>query len=260
MLKPQETQESEEDTTHEADELVVNEVVYLNERKVIPRKLETTAARDNLWYLDNGANNHMTGNLECFSKIDKRITGKVRFGDDSRIDITRKGSIMLVTKDGEKMILTDVYYIPDLRSITISLGKATDSGCEVRMKEDRLFLYDRDSKLLVKAKRSPNILYKVIMEVEKTKCLQMVHHKESSKSHSRLGHMGLSNLKLMVEKNMVFGMPHFGVEKETCAACLRGKQVRKYFPPASTNLVTKALELIHGDLCGPVTLPTAGRN
>lgn len=80
MLKLQKTLESEADTTHEADELMVNEIVFLNERKVIPNKLDTATAGDNLWYLDNGANNHMTGNLEYFSQIDRRITGKVRFG------------------------------------------------------------------------------------------------------------------------------------------------------------------------------------
>lgn len=110
---------------------MVNEVVYLNERNVIPKQLFTTTG-DNLWYLDNGASNHMTGNLEYFTKIDKSITGKVRFGDDSRINIKGKGSILFNTSSGERKILTDVYYIPDLQSNIISLGQATESGCEVK--------------------------------------------------------------------------------------------------------------------------------
>lgn len=260
LLKLQETQESEADTTREAEELMVNEIVYLNEGKVIPRQLDSTKTKDNMWYLDNGASNHMTGNLEFFSDIDRRITGKVRFGDDSRIDITGKGSIVFVTKEGRKKTLTNVYYIPDLRSNIISLGQATESGCEVRMKEDCLLLYDRDNRLLMRAKRSPNRLYKVAMEVENTKCLQIVRHNESSKWHSRLGHLGLTNLKLMVDKKMVTGMPSFGVEKETCAACLRGKQIRKSFPQESSYRASRVLELVHGDLCGPITPSTAGGN
>lgn len=102
LLKLQETQEAETETTHEADELMVNEVVYLNEGKIIPSKLVQQTGSDNLWYLDNGASNHMTGNLGYFSDIDRRISGKVRFGDDSRIDITGKGTIMFVNKSGEK--------------------------------------------------------------------------------------------------------------------------------------------------------------
>ena len=128
------------------------------------------------------------------------------------------------------------------------------------MKEDFLFLYDRDRRLIVKAKRAPNHLYKVIMEVENKKCLQMVHHMESSKWHSRLGHVGLSNLKQMVDKDMVIGMPRFGVEKETCITCLRGKQIRMSFPQASSYRATEVLELVHGDLCGLITPPKAGGN
>ena len=90
MLKLQETHENEEDTTHEADELMMHEVVYLNERNITQRKLEDKSADDNLWYLDNGASNHMTGNLCLFTKLDERVTGKVRFGDDSRIYIKGK--------------------------------------------------------------------------------------------------------------------------------------------------------------------------
>lgn len=66
LLKLRETQEGDEGTTHEADELIMYEVVYLNERNVIPSKLVVTSAGDNLWYLDNGASNHMTGNLDYF--------------------------------------------------------------------------------------------------------------------------------------------------------------------------------------------------
>lgn len=43
LLKLQETQESEEDTTHDADELMMNEVVYLNERNVVPSKIDAAS-------------------------------------------------------------------------------------------------------------------------------------------------------------------------------------------------------------------------
>lgn len=84
----------------------------------------------------------MTGTREFFSLIDEKITGKVRFSDDSRIDIRGKGSITFILKDSKRKILTNVYYIPNLRSNIISLGQATESGCDVRMREDYLTLYD----------------------------------------------------------------------------------------------------------------------
>ncbi|KAG7583447.1 Zinc finger CCHC-type superfamily [Arabidopsis suecica] len=165
LLKLQETQENKNDDTQEADALMVHEVVYLNERNVVPNKFETSFDIENEWYLDNGASNHMTGILAYFSKLDESVTGKVRFGDDSLIDIKGKGSLVFVANNGERRALHDVYYIPNLRSNIVSLGQATESGCDVRMREDYLTLYDRDGKLFVKAKRSKNRLYKVMMRV-----------------------------------------------------------------------------------------------
>nr|GFA02361.1 zinc finger, CCHC-type [Tanacetum cinerariifolium] len=41
--------------------------------------------KDSLWYLDNGASNHMTGIREHFKELDEKVTGKVRFRDGSYI-------------------------------------------------------------------------------------------------------------------------------------------------------------------------------
>ncbi|XP_048615900.1 uncharacterized protein LOC125588544 [Brassica napus] len=114
LLKLQEateTKEKEDDTT-EAEELMMNEVVYLNEKNINPQDFEIIS--ENVWYLDNGASNHMTENRSYFKTINESITGKVRFGDDSRIDIKGKGYILFCSKDGAKRIIADVYYIPKL--------------------------------------------------------------------------------------------------------------------------------------------------
>ena len=80
---------------------MMHEVVYLNERNVKPKEFESSMDGDKIWYLDNGASNHMTGNKNYFKNIDETITGKLRFGDDSRIDIKGKGSILFISQTGE---------------------------------------------------------------------------------------------------------------------------------------------------------------
>ena len=259
LLKLQETQENENDSTHEAEELMMNEVVYLNKGKVIPSKFET-AYGDNVWYLDNGVSNLMIGNRDYFSRLDEKMTGKVRFGDDSRIDIKGKSSILFITKDEKRKILADVYYIPELRSNIISLGQVTEFGCDIRMKEDYLILYDRDGNILVKASRSKNRLYKVTMEVDNTKCLQLTKLGDSAVWHVRLGHVAFETIKSIMSKEMVTGIPNIAIDKEPCSSCLLGKQVRQSFPKATTYCADHALELIRGDLCGPISPSTAASN
>lgn len=235
---------------------MMHEVVYLNEEKVKPKIFEADLDTKNVWYLDNSASNHMSGNREFFTKLDESITGMVRFGDDSRIDIQGKGSICFVFANGERKVLSNVYYIPDLKSNIISLGQATEAGCEVRMKENLLRIYDRLGGLLIETSRSRNRLYKVALEIENFKCLQLTSSTESTKWHAWLGHISVETMKMMISKELVFGIPSIEVERETCVSCLLGKQTRQSFPQSTSYRATQVLELIHGDLCGPITPST----
>ena len=63
--------------------------MFLTEEKVFP-ELHIAGARlvtGGNWYLDNGASNHMTGDREKFQELDEAVTGKVRFGDGSTVQI-----------------------------------------------------------------------------------------------------------------------------------------------------------------------------
>ena len=63
LLKLQKTYgtTNKNDDTHEADGLIMHEVVFLNENNIKPKDFEPSSSGDNVWYLDNGASNHMTG-------------------------------------------------------------------------------------------------------------------------------------------------------------------------------------------------------
>ncbi|XP_047309535.1 uncharacterized protein LOC124912946 [Impatiens glandulifera] len=71
------------------------EVLLLNEEKVMAILLSSGEEYNhtNVWYLDNGASNHMTGHREKFNELDEKITGKVKFRDGSFVDIKGRGSI-----------------------------------------------------------------------------------------------------------------------------------------------------------------------
>ncbi|XP_076918520.1 uncharacterized protein LOC143578974 [Bidens hawaiensis] len=83
----QKLQEANMAETVEADAAYVHEVVFLNEQNLIPKKFETGQVENNVWYLDNGASNHMTGNRSFFSELNESITRNVRFGDGSCVKI-----------------------------------------------------------------------------------------------------------------------------------------------------------------------------
>jgi len=259
-LQLQETQENDNKETQVADELMMHEVVYLNEQSCMPSSFETNVDGENVWYLDNGASNHMTGDRRYFDKMDHSITGKIRFGDDSRIDIKGKGTIAFIDLNGKPRVMLDVYFIPELKSNIISLGQATESGCEIKLKDGYLTMHDQEGKLLVKAERSRNSLYKVKMGLRKEACLYLTSTSMSSLWHARMGHVSLITLKSMIDKELIQGAPSLVIESEVCGSCLLGKQTRQSFPQATVFRATKKLELIHGDLCGPITPKTSVGN
>lgn len=76
----------------------------------------------------------------------------------------------------------------------------------------------------------------------------------------RFGHVNFKAMKLMSETNMVQGLPKITHPKEVCTGCLMSKQTRSAFPSQSSYPAKKVLELVHGDLCGPLSPSTAAGN
>ncbi|KAJ9551622.1 hypothetical protein OSB04_015667 [Centaurea solstitialis] len=236
------------------------ETVFLNEEKVIPNRYETGKDENNIWYLDNGASNHMTGNLSFFTELNRRIGGRVKFGDDSVVEIHGKGSILFEGIGGGQKLLTDIYYIPNLKANIISLGQATETGCEISMKDEFLYLYDRRKTLIFKVKRSINRLYKARISVGKPICLHSRLGDQEWLWHARLGHANFDTISNMSKKDLVTGLPTITGTNQLCESCLVGKQTRRSFSKTSMYQAKGTLELVHGDLCGPISPATIAGN
>ena len=234
--------------------------LLLSEDKLLSTQLPKSGdygSESNVWYLDNGASNHMTGFRSKFAELDESISGQVRFGDGSKVEIKGKGTVLLACKNGEEKKLREVYYIPCLKYNIISLGQISEEGNKVELKGEFLRVYDNQERLLIKVKRSANRLYKIVIETNKQECLMTKTDELSRLWHARLGHVNYQALALMSKHQMVEGMPKIIKPNTVCDGCLMGKQTRKTFPNKTKFSAKKELELIHGDLCGPISPPTA---
>jgi hypothetical protein len=88
-----------------------------------------------IWYLDTGASNHMIDGKAQFSELNLSVEGTVRFGDGRTVEIEGRGTVLFELKDSGHKVLTDVYYIPRLKSNTISLGQLAERGCKIVLKD-----------------------------------------------------------------------------------------------------------------------------
>lgn len=240
-----------------------DELMLLNEKGIVPKLNKTVNDRQeesNVWYLDNGASNHMTGQISKFKELNKEITGLVRFGDGSTVTIKGRGSIVFRCKNGEEKVLHEVYYIPSLCSNIISIGQLAEEGNRVEIKGSFLRVYDIKENLLMKVQRSPNRLYKLLLESSTGNCLLSKSNNESWLWHVRMGHVNFQSLMLLNKHQMVQGLPKIAQPDNVCGGCLMSKQTRRPFPSKATYSADKVLQLVHGDLCGPITPATSGGN
>nr|GEX72333.1 hypothetical protein [Tanacetum cinerariifolium] len=236
--------------------------VPLNEENVT-LQLRTHGAAPNqscVWYLDTGASNHMTGDKYKFKNLNEMVQGYVKFGNEIKIIIEGKGSIVFQCKNGEQQKLDEVYCILDLCSNIISLGQLAVGGDEIKIKDPFLWVHDGTGKLLMKVHMSSNRLYKIELDEVRSTCLIAQISNITWIWHTRMGHVNFNSLKFMSEKNLIKGMPKMYTQTLPCEGCLVGKQTRKMYPSHTSFSANKRLELVHRDLCQPISPPTPTRN
>ncbi|XP_074337577.1 uncharacterized protein LOC141674775 [Apium graveolens] len=149
----------------------------------------------------------MTGPRGKFKELDESVSGRVKFGDGSTVNVKEKGWVAFQCKNGEERILQEVYFIPNLCNNIISLGQLSEAGNRVILEGDYLWVYEVNGKLLMKVKKPENWLYKISLEQKKLSYLLTKLEENTSLWHARLGHVNFRALEFMSKEEMALGIP-----------------------------------------------------
>jgi hypothetical protein len=84
--------------------------------------------QSDVWYVDTGCSNLMCGSKSSFSYLDENFQSTVSFGDCSTVNVMGKGDIKIQTKNGLVEIISNVFYVPDLKSNLLSAGQLQEKG------------------------------------------------------------------------------------------------------------------------------------
>ena len=81
----------------------------------------TKGKRDDAWYLDFGCSNHMCGDRTLFTKFEG-FQHTVKLGNHFRMNVTTRSNVQFVL-NGVKHTITDVYYVPEMKTNLLSMGQ-----------------------------------------------------------------------------------------------------------------------------------------
>jgi transposase InsO family protein len=176
------------------------------------------------------------------------------------VAIEGRGSILFKLKSGEHQELAGIYYIPRLTTNIVSLGQLDEDEYKVLIEHGVLRIWDQRRRLLAKVPRSANRLYMLNLAIDRSVCLAAWCFEVAWQWHARFGHLSFQGLKELSKGQMVRGLPHIDHIEQICDSCLAGKQRRRPFLAASNYRAKNLLDLVHADLCGPVTPETPGGN
>jgi hypothetical protein len=133
-----------------------------------------------IWYLDSGCSNHMTGNIELFSSLDESVQTKVTLGTYIQVIVLGKGSINILTKQGEQKVMPDVYYVSGLKHNLMSTGQLLQKGYIIYMEDNHCVIMDKcpSNQLIARIQMTSNKMFPLTLKPTKKKNTTLVVGKE----------------------------------------------------------------------------------
>lgn len=220
---------------------------------------KATQEYKNVWYLDSGCSNHMTGDKEAFIDIDPSFGSKVKLGNGEFVEVEGKGSIRVATKQGCKVI-HDTLYVPKLDENLLSVGQLLEHGYSLQFENQECRVFDSKRRVVAVVKMTKSRSFPLSLNYEKNISLMAREEGDSCLWHKRLGHLNYNSITLLSQKNMVFGLPTIEKKHGVCEGCLLGKHHRQPFPKEGARRAKEILELVHTDVCGPMNTLSHAQN
>jgi hypothetical protein len=101
-----------------------------NEVRLLMTKTNENSDASQIWILDSGCSNHMSGFKHLFEDLDESYKKAVKLGDDKEIRVKGKGRVVVQASHNTR-VLHDVYYIPQLSQNLLSIGQMLESSCTI---------------------------------------------------------------------------------------------------------------------------------
>ena len=151
------------------------------------------------WVLDSGCSFHITPQRNVLFDFKKVNGGKVLMANNTQCDVEGIGKIKIVNSDGKEVVLTDVRYMPKMSRNLISYGMLEKAGCTYKGEGFRIDFFKNGVKVF--SGNYEDGLYYLQGTVSRAEAnIGKVETNMTDLWHSRLGHMSLANMNVLVKK------------------------------------------------------------
>ena len=182
-------------------------------------------------------------------------------GNATKVTAIAVGDYYLNFGKDRYLLLKDCLYVPSIRRNLISVSSLVKNGYSILFNDsiiielNKIFICSGTlmDNIFIINHVSPSLQQN---ELNNTNVLPCKRKEPSQMNqtylwHSRLGHINLKRISRLVQN-----VPLGSLELEAlpiCESCLEGKMTRRPFT-AKGYRAKEQLELVHSDLCGPMTI------
>jgi hypothetical protein len=234
---------------------------------LVPGSLEHE--RSTKWIVDSGATVHVTHQKSLLMSYQTLNDVTVSVANNTREKVQGIGVVKLVMNVDDAQItltLKNVYYVPCLAYNIFSLHKALQMGLEVVFQPPCCIFSESSTTKIIAWAFEEGGLYVLdctALTADKMHTVMLMQNQNTALRlwHQRFGHAGQKAIIKLANNNLVVGMERISATStlEDCVGCSLGKQARRAFHSKSTrSRASRPLELVHSDLCGPMSKQTLG--
>ena len=147
------------------------------------------------WWFNSGATVYLCNNEEQFKTYDESsIEQQVLMGNHNKAKVLGKGTIEVKMSSDEMLILTNVFYVPDIEKSLVSASLLCKSDVKAVLESNKSIL-SKNGIFLGKGYATYGMYKLSIINKEVSRCGYIVD--SSYLWHTRLGHLNFKYLKFL---------------------------------------------------------------
>lgn len=215
------------------------------------------------WLTDSGASRHITFRREWLINFRELPEGDaVSLGNGKECRVDGVGTVEIekyVRGEWRSSRIENVLYVPDMTKNLFSVRECVKKGLGVLFLGDLVHIENKNL-VVGYGVAQGNEIYRMAF---KTKCTKNVNEANAAKTdsrvwHERLDHVNGRAMRKLVKDNLISGVDCSESAENFCGSCQEGKSHRKTFRKIRVRAETVPGELIHTNVCGPMSVESPG--